>query len=322
VWYRQPVGRGEKVFGRGKSIEQSLTRTRRSFFGRIGKLLAQEELTDEVWEELEELLIQADVGATTTIDLVQAVRDEADSRGLNRASLVEDALRQKLVDTLDGGVSSPIHTEDGLWIILVVGVNGSGKTTSIAKLAHWHQQQGRKVLLAAADTFRAAAAEQLQIWGERLGVDVVAHQPGADPAAVVYDAIEAGQARKAETLIVDTAGRLHTKYNLMQELAKIYRVIKNRIPGAPQETLLVLDSTTGQNALSQARYFKEAVDVDGIFLAKLDGTAKGGIVFAISSELGIPIKYVGTGEQLDDLAEFDAREFIAGLFEESSLQTV
>ena len=310
------------MFGRGKNIEQSLTQTRRSFFGRIGKLLAQEELTDEVWEELEELLIQADVGATTTIDLVQAVRDEAGSRGLNRASLVEDALRQKLVDTLDAGVSSPIHAQDGLWIILAVGVNGSGKTTSIAKLAHWHQQQGRKVLLAAADTFRAAAAEQLQIWGERLGVDVVAHQPGADPAAVVYDAIRAGQAREAETLIVDTAGRLHTKYNLMQELAKIHRVIRNRIPEAPQETLLVLDATTGQNALSQARYFKEAVDVNGIFLAKLDGTAKGGIVFAIATELGIPIKYVGTGEQLDDLAEFDAQEFIAGLFEESSLQTV
>ncbi len=310
------------MFGRGKNIEQSLTQTRRSFFGRIGKLLAQEELTDEVWEELEELLIQADVGATTTIDIVQAVRDEAGSKGLNKASLVEDALRQKLADTLDAGGSSPTHTQDGLWIILAVGVNGSGKTTSIAKLAYWHQQQGRKVLLAAADTFRAAAAEQLQIWGERLGVDVVAHQPGADPAAVVYDAIQAGQAREAETLIVDTAGRLHTKYNLMQELAKIHRVIKNRIPEAPQETLLVLDATTGQNALSQARYFKEAVDVNGIFLAKLDGTAKGGIVFAIATELGIPIKYVGTGEQLDDLAEFDAQEFVAGLFEESSLQTV
>ncbi len=303
------------MFTRGKNIEQSLTRTRRSFFGRIGKLLAQEELTDEVWEELEKLLIQADVGVTTTIDLVQAVRDQADSRGLNKASMVEEALRQNLVNTLPASTASPSHAQDGLWVILVVGVNGAGKTTSIAKLAHWHQKQGRKVLLAAADTFRAGAAEQLQMWGQRLGVDVVAHQPGADPAAVVYDALQAGQARRAQTLIVDTAGRLHTKYNLMQELAKIHRVIKKRIPEAPQENLLVLDATTGQNALSQARYFKEAVDINGIFLAKLDGTAKGGIVFAIATELDIPIKYVGTGEQLDDMAEFDAQEFVAGLFE-------
>lgn len=310
------------MFARGKNIEQSLTRTRRSFFGRIGKLLAQEELTDEVWEELEKLLIQADVGVTTTIDLVQAVRDQADSRGLNKASMVEEALRQNLVDTLAASTGSPSYARDGLWVILVVGVNGAGKTTSIAKLAHWHQKQGRKVLLAAADTFRAAAAEQLQMWGQRLGVDVVAHQPGADPAAVVYDAIQAGQARRAQTLVVDTAGRLHTKYNLMQELAKIHRVIKKRIPEAPQENLLVLDATTGQNALSQARYFKKAVDVNGIFLAKLDGTAKGGIVFAIATELDIPIKYVGTGEQLDDMAEFDAQEFVAGLFEESSHQTI
>lgn len=310
------------MFARGKNIEQSLTRTRRSFFGRIGKLLADEDLSDEVWEELEELLIQADVGVAATIDLVQAVRDQAESRTLSKASLVEDALRQKLVDTLGPGVTFPSPTQDGLWIVLVVGVNGSGKTTTIAKLAHYHQQRGRNVLLAAADTFRAAAAEQLKIWGQRLGSDVVAHQPGADPAAVVYDAIQAGQAREADTLIVDTAGRLHTKYNLMQELEKIYRVIKNQIPEAPQETLLVLDATTGQNALSQARYFKEAVDVNAIFLAKLDGTAKGGIVFAIATELGIPIKYVGTGEQLDDVAEFDAEQFVAGLFEEPSRQTV
>ncbi len=310
------------MFGRGKNIEQSLTRTRRSFFGRIGKLLAQEELSDDLWEELEQLLIQADLGVTTTIDLVQAVRDQANSRGLTEASMVEEALRQNLVDILAPSSTSPTYAQDGLWVILVVGVNGAGKTTSIAKLAHWHQQQGRKVLLAAADTFRAAAAEQLEMWGERLGVDVVAHQPGADPAAVVYDALEAGQARRAQTLVVDTAGRLHTKYNLMQELAKIHRVIKKRIPDAPQENLLVLDATTGQNALSQARYFKEAVDVNGIFLAKLDGTAKGGIVFAIAAELDIPIKYVGTGEQLDDMAEFDAQQFVAGLFEESSHQTI
>lgn len=305
------------MFRRGKSIEQGLTRTRRSFFGRIGSLLGQSEIGDEVWEELEELLIQADVGVAATVDLVQTVRDQADSQGLRSAALVEEALRQKLVGIFVQGPGTSC-TKDGLWIILVVGVNGSGKTTSIAKLGHNHQQQGRKVLLAAADTFRAGATEQLRIWGERLGADVIAHQPGADPAAVVYDAVQAAEARGADTLIVDTAGRLHTKYNLMQELEKIYRVIKKQVAGAPQETLLVLDATTGQNSLSQARHFNDAVDVNGIFLAKLDGTAKGGIVFAIATELGIPIRYVGIGEELDDLLEFDAQKFVAGLFEDSS----
>jgi fused signal recognition particle receptor len=194
--------------------------------------------------------------------------------------------------------------------------------TSIAKLANYHQRQGRKVLLAAADTFRAAAADQLNVWGERLGLEVVAHQPGADPAAVVFDALQASQAREVDTLIVDTAGRLHTQYNLMQELSKINRVIKKQVAEAPQETLLVLDATTGQNALSQARYFGEAVDVNGIFLAKLDGTAKGGIVFAIANELGIPIRYVGTGEGLDDVTEFDAQRFMAGLFQNSTHRNV
>ncbi len=304
------------MFGRERKIEQGLSRTRRSFFGRISRLLRQGEISDELWEELEEVLVQADVGVATTLDLVQAMRDRADRQGFREVALVREALQQRLIGIL-GQEHRPTSVKNGLWVILAVGVNGSGKTTSIAKLAHYHQGQGRKVLLAAADTFRAAATEQLKIWGRRLESDVIAHQPGADPAAVVYDAIQAGQARGADTLIVDTAGRLHTKYNLMQELGKIHRVIKKQIAGAPQETLLVLDATTGQNALSQARYFKDAVDVNGIFLAKLDGTAKGGIVFAIASELGIPIRYVGTGEGLDDLAEFDAREFVAGLFQES-----
>jgi len=300
-----------------KKIEQSLTRTRRSFFGRISRLLGQGEINDEVWEELEELLIQADVGVTTTIDLVQTMQDQADREGLREIALVREALQQRLVQILGQGYGAA-HVNNGLWVILVVGVNGSGKTTSIAKLAHYHQGQGRKVLLAAADTFRAAAAEQLKTWGQRLKADVIAHQPGADPAAVVYDAIQAGQARGADTLLIDTAGRLHTKYNLMQELKKIHRVIRKQIAEAPQETLLVLDATTGQNALSQAKHFKAAVDVNGVFLAKLDGTAKGGIVFAIATELRIPIRYVGIGEELDDLAEFDAQDFVTGLFGESS----
>jgi fused signal recognition particle receptor len=305
------------VFRRGKDIEQSLTRTRRSFFGRIGDLLSQTELNEEVWEDLEELLIQADVGVSTTVELVEAVRDGSGSQGLRTANQVEEALRERLLAIL----GPPSHDEpvaEGLWVVLVVGVNGSGKTTSIAKLANYHQRRGRKVLLAAADTFRAAAVDQLEIWGHRLNVEVVAHQPGADPAAVVFDAMSASQAREVDTLIVDTAGRLHTQYNLMQELSKIDRVIKRQVAEAPQETLLVLDATTGQNALSQARYFREAVDVNGIFLAKLDGTAKGGIVFAIASELGIPIRYVGTGEGLDDVTEFDAERFVAGLFHDAA----
>jgi fused signal recognition particle receptor len=307
------------VLGRGKNIEQSLTRTRRSFFGRIGELLSRAEHDGRVWEELEELLIQADVGVATTVDIVQDVRDRASAEGLGTPGQVEGALRRRLMEILHAPPSVD-HPGDELWVILVVGVNGSGKTTSIAKLAQYHQRQGRKVLLAAGDTFRAAAADQLKVWATRLGTDVVAHQPGSDPGAVVYDAMQASSARGANTLIVDTAGRLHTQYNLMQELRKIHRVINKQMAEAPQETLLVLDATTGQNALSQARYFKDAVDVNGVFLAKLDGTAKGGIVFAIASELGIPIRYVGTGEDLDDAAEFDPERFVAGLFEEISQQ--
>jgi fused signal recognition particle receptor len=307
------------MFGRGKNIEQSLTRTRGSFFGRIGGLLTQAEFDARFWEELEELLIQSDVGVATTVAIVQDVRDQTGARGLRTPGQVAEALRLRLLEILSAAPTSDF-TVDGLWVILVVGVNGSGKTTSIAKLARYHQRQGRKVLLAAGDTFRAAAADQLKVWASRLGTDIVAHQPGSDPGAVVYDAMQASLARGANTLIVDTAGRLHTQYNLMQELRKIHRVISKQMDGAPQETLLVLDATTGQNALSQAKYFKDAVDVNGVFLAKLDGTAKGGIVFAIASELGIPIRYVGTGEDLDDAAEFDPERFVAGLFEDSSQQ--
>jgi fused signal recognition particle receptor len=302
------------VLGRGKNIEQSLTRTRRSFFGRIGELFAQSELDDGVWDELEELLIQADVGVATTVDLVQGVRDQSRDHAWTTPRQVEAALKERLRTVL-GPPLRPDYPQGELWVILVVGVNGSGKTTSIAKLARYHQQQGRKVLLAAADTFRAAATDQLKIWATRLGTDLVSHQPGSDPGAVVYDAMEASRARGVDTLIVDTAGRLHTQYNLMQELRKIHRVIEKLQAEAPQETLLVLDATTGQNALSQARYFNDAVDIDGVFLAKLDGTAKGGIVFAIASELGIPIRYVGTGEELDDVAEFDPERFVVGLFQ-------
>ncbi len=312
-YLRYNLARGRKVFG--KKVPQSLTRTRHSYFGRIRGLLARGEVEEALWQELEELLIQADVGVETTVALIERLRERVDREGVREARAIWEMLKGDLkrVVTLKEG---PRYEEDGLWVILVVGVNGSGKTTSIAKLAHYHQDRGRRVLLAAADTFRAAAIDQLEIWGQRLGVDVVAHQPGGDPGAVVYDAIEAGQARDADLLIIDTAGRLHTKYNLMEELKKLRRVAAGRIPEAPQEVILVLDATTGQNALTQAKYFQEAVEVTGVFVAKLDGTAKGGIVFAIAKELGIPIQYVGTGERLEDLAEFDAEEFVEGLFTE------
>jgi fused signal recognition particle receptor len=280
-------------------------------------LLSRGEVNEALWQELEELLIQADVGVETTVALIERLRERADKDGVREARAIREILKDdlKVVVTLDR--EGPRYREDGLWVVLVVGVNGSGKTTSIAKLARYHQDRERRVLLAAADTFRAAAVDQLKIWGQRLGVDVVAHQPGGDPGAVVYDAIEAGRARGSDLLIIDTAGRLHTKYNLMEELKKLRRVAAGRIPEAPQEVILVLDATTGQNALTQAKYFQEAVEVTGVFVAKLDGTAKGGVVFAIAKELGIPIQYVGTGERLEDLTEFDAEEFVEGLFAES-----
>ncbi len=278
--------------------------------------MARGEVNEALWQELEELLIQADVGVETTVALIERLRERVDKEGVREARAIREMLKGDLKRVV-GLREGPRYREDGLWVILVVGVNGSGKTTSIAKLARYHQDRGRRVLLAAADTFRAAAIDQLEIWGQRLGVDVVAHQPGGDPGAVVYDAIEAGRAREADLLIIDTAGRLHTKYNLMEELKKLRRVAAGRVPEAPQEVILVLDATTGQNALTQAKYFREAVEVTGVFVAKLDGTAKGGIVFAIAKELSIPIQWVGTGEKLEDLAEFDAEEFVEGLFAES-----
>jgi fused signal recognition particle receptor len=316
-----------------KKLEQSLTRTRESVFGRIARLFGgRGEVGEALWESLEELLIQADVGVPTTVTLVERLRQRAAKEKLGQAA-VQQALQEELrrmlqVPSPQSSVPSPKsqvsrpqpatgdrRPEAGkLFIILVVGVNGTGKTTSIAKLARYHQQQGRQVLLAAADTFRAAAEEQLTVWGQRVGADVIAHQPGADPGAVVFDALQAAFARKTDVLIIDTAGRLHTKYNLMEELKKIKRVVQKQVPEAPHQVLLVIDATTGQNALVQARQFTQAVEVTGIVLAKLDGTAKGGIAFAIVQELGIPIQFVGTGEKLDDWAEFNAGEFVSALF--------
>lgn len=283
--------------------------------GRLSTLFQPNEITEATWEELEETLIMGDVGVETTLQLVEKVRQRARQEGLKRTDQVQAVLKQEMLALLDHPTEMAIDEPRLLTVVLVVGVNGSGKTTSIAKLAKLYKDHGRKVVLAAADTFRAAAVRQLEIWGERVGVDVISQGQGADPGAVVYDAIRACQeSRQADLLIVDTAGRLHTKYNLMKELEKVRNVAARQVHKAPHEVFLVLDATTGQNGLSQARHFKEAVDITGVILTKLDGTAKGGIVFAISKELGVPVRFVGTGEKVDDIAFFDARTFVESLF--------
>ena len=299
---------------KANNLWASLERTRGSFFGQIASLLGAGDVTDETWEDLEALLIQADVGIETTQSIIETVRAEASRRGVVRASEVDRLMRQAMVNLLEAPQPLNINRQRLLNVVLVVGVNGSGKTTTIAKLARYYQAQGYRVTLAAADTFRAAAISQLQTWGERAGATVIAHQPNADPGAVVFDAIKSSQARGASMVIIDTAGRLHTKYNLMKELEKLRSIMVRQVHEAPHETLLVLDATTGQNAISQARHFKESVNVTGVVLAKLDGTAKGGVVFAIKRELGVPVRFVGTGEQIEDLAEFDPQSFVDGLF--------
>jgi len=304
------------VLGLGrKKLAESLTKTRRGFFGQVMQLFGANEVTEETWEDLEALLIQADVGVETTIGLVERLRERVNQEHIVQASRVREALREELLALLPEDVPRSDLTPRLLTVVLIVGVNGSGKTTTIAKLTRYYREVGKRVMLAAADTFRAAAIEQLKLWGERVGVDVIAHTRGADPGAVVYDALQAAQARDADILIVDTAGRLHTKYNLMQELKKMRGIMRKNVHRAPHETWLVLDATTGQNALLQARKFKEEIDVTGLIVAKLDSTAKGGIVFSIGKELGLPIRFVCTGEGVDDLAEFDAEAFVDGLFE-------
>ncbi len=299
------------MLGNTKGLKTSLTKSRQSFFGRIGGLFHGGQVTKETWEELEALLIQADVGVRTTLDLIEDLQKNAG--GLS-ATRVEALLRERLVEILEEVKRPYLPGERMLNVVLVVGVNGSGKTTCIAKLAKYHQDRGEKVVLAAADTFRAAAIDQLGIWGERLGVEVVAHQPDADPGAVVFDAIRASQSRQADVLFIDTAGRLHSKYNLMQELQKISSVARKQVHQAPHETMLVLDATTGQNALSQAKVFQEMTGVNSAILSKLDSTSKGGMAFAVAGELKLPILFVTTGESLSDLTEFDPRSFVEGLF--------
>lgn len=301
-----------------EKLDQSLEKTRRGVLGRIGALFQGNEIEDDLWEGLEEALIMGDVGVETSLKLVEATRTRVRTQGVKRVSDAYQILKEEMVRILRGD-APPFDLDNRhrlLNIGLIVGVNGSGKTTSIGKLAHYYRRQGRRVTIAAGDTFRAAAIDQLKIWGQRAGVSVIAHAPGADPGAVVYDAIRACQeSRNADLLIIDTAGRLHTKFNLMKELEKVRNVAARQVHKAPHETFLVLDATTGQNALSQARHFKEAVAISGVILTKLDGTAKGGMVFAIAQELGLPVRFVGTGERMEDLAPFDARVFVDSLFQ-------
>ena len=293
-------------------IKQGLTRTKENMTARLNSTIASfTGENEDFFEELEETLILSDVGAEASMQAVDRLRDTVEERGLRGPEEVRAALKEILVDML--GKNPGMKLDSRPSVILVVGVNGVGKTTTIGKLARLYEGQGKKILLAAGDTFRAAAAEQLGVWAERAGADFVRHEEGSDPAAVVFDSISAAIARGTEIIIVDTAGRLHNKSNLMNELAKISRVIDREMPWGDRETLLVLDATTGQNGLSQAEEFAKSAPLTGIVLTKLDGTAKGGIVFAIASKLGVPVKFVGVGEQADDLIPFDPEEFTEAL---------
>jgi len=297
-------------------LQQAVKRTHDQLSERLDDVLrGRKEIAPEVFSELEAVLLSADLGLETTTELLNRLRERVERKDLANASALRAALREELTSLLRA-MSPPSTTTDGKpRVVFLIGVNGTGKTTTIAKLTRRWQQQGRRVVLAAADTFRAAAGEQLEIWAERLGAELVRQKSGADPAAVVYDAIHAAQSRGADVVFVDTAGRLHTKKNLMVELEKMKRAASKLVPGAPHEILLVLDATTGQNGLAQAREFTSSVGVTGIVLTKLDGTAKGGIVVAIARTLGLPIRYLGVGEKADDLLDFDPEAFAASLFE-------
>ena len=311
-----------RLFGKKKEekteddvkLEQSLTKTRSGIFGRIGTIFQENEITDELWEELEETLIVGDVGMATAEELLTATRQRVAQESIKASSDAYLVLKQEMVRMLQ--TEEPLHIDEPriLTVVLVVGVNGSGKTTSIGKMAYYYKQRGRKVVLGAADTFRAAAIDQLKIWADRAGVDIIAHEPGADPGAVIFDAIRASQeSRRADLLIVDTAGRLQTKFNLMKELEKIKAVAGKQVHRAPHEVLLVLDASTGQNAISQAKAFQESAGVTGLVLTKLDGTSKGGAILNVKRELGVPVRFVGTGEKIGDFALFDPVAFVTGL---------
>ncbi|HZK37305.1 MAG TPA: signal recognition particle-docking protein FtsY [Clostridia bacterium] len=298
-----------------KRLKDGLFKTKKGITDRVDNLLKlYKKIDEDLFEELEEILITADIGVQTTMEIVDDLRDRVREEKISEPVQIKKMLMEKLKDILEKLPDSQINIEPPPAIILVVGVNGVGKTTSIAKMAHRFKNKGKKVLLAAGDTFRAAAIDQLKIWGDRVDVDVIRHQEGADPAAVIYDAIHAAKARGIDVLICDTAGRLHNKKNLMNELGKIFNIVDREYGDASKEILLVLDATTGQNAIQQAKIFKEVAQITGLVLTKLDGTAKGGIVIGISKELDIPVKFIGVGEQMEDLQEFDPETFIKAIF--------
>ena len=301
------MGVFQRLFG-------GMQKTRSTMHGAIDATLDGRELTEEVFEELEEILIMSDTGMKTALQIIDELRQRAKKQRMKTAGEVKAVLCEIVAELLGGNTELDMITMPA--VILVIGVNGVGKTTSIGKIAALYQAEGKKVLLGAADTFRAAAIDQLEVWADRAGVDLIKHHEGADPAAVVFDTIAAGKARNVDLIICDTAGRLHNKKNLMDELGKMYRVIDRELPYSDREVLLVLDATTGQNAVNQAKEFKDITEVTGIILTKLDGTAKGGVVLNIKNELGIPVKFIGVGEQLDDLQHFDPANFAAALFGE------
>ncbi|HIR40227.1 MAG TPA: signal recognition particle-docking protein FtsY [Candidatus Egerieicola pullicola] len=298
-----------------QKIKSGLQKTRQSILGGVSQVFHSfQSIDEELYEELEETLIMADIGAITSERIVEALRQKVKEEKCKDPNLLTGMLKEIITGMLQG--DSQLHLPQKPAMILVIGVNGVGKTTTIGKLAYQLKEQGDRVILGAADTFRAAAIDQLQIWADRAGVDLIKHKEGADPAAVVFDTISAAKARKADVIICDTAGRLHNKKNLMDELSKINRVIDRELPNASKEVLLVLDATTGQNAVNQAREFMQAAGITGIVLTKLDGTARGGIIIAIKEELGLPVKYIGVGEQIDDLQPFDPQQFVDALFAE------
>ena len=298
-------------------LKAGLTKTRENFVEKIEQVFTgRKKIDEELYEELEEVLIRSDVGVTTSFDLVERLRKEVRQRNISNPSELTLILQELIVELL-GEEETLTLAKQGPSVILVVGVNGVGKTTTIGKLANWFKKDGKRVIMAAGDTFRAAAIDQLEVWGERAGVEVIKHREGSDPAAVAYDAVQAAKSRNIDVVIVDTAGRLHNKVNLMEELRKVKRVIEREIPGAPHEVLLVLDATTGQNALQQAKLFQEVAGVTGIVLTKLDGTAKGGVVLGIRGETQIPVKWIGIGEAMEDLRPFVPKDFAAALFSRS-----
>ncbi len=295
-------------------LKEGLSKTRKGITEKIDQMLVTfGKIDDDLFDELEEILITADVGIETSMKVIQDIKDKVKEKKVTDPLKIKDLLKEELIEILEGE-DEDLDINPSPAVIMIIGVNGVGKTTSIGKIANLLKQRGKKVILAAGDTFRAAAIEQLEVWGDRVGVEIIKQSEGSDPAAVIFDAVQAAKARKADVLICDTAGRLHTKKNLMEELKKVSRVIERELPGAKKETLLVLDATTGQNAVSQAKTFSESAEITGIVLTKLDGTAKGGIVISIKSELNIPVKLIGVGEKMEDLQRFDSREFVEALF--------